>query len=79
MNYLVDEKGYFGEFGGAWIPEMMYSNIDELKRRYLEIIESDSFREEFNSLLKDYAGRPSPLYFASRLSDYYNTSILLKR
>jgi tryptophan synthase beta chain len=79
MNYNVDEKGYYGEFGGAWIPEMMYSNIDELKCHYLAIIESEDFKKEFENLLEDYVGRPSPLYFASRLSDYYNTYIFLKR
>jgi len=79
MNYHVDEKGYYGEFGGSWIPEMMYSNIDELKCHYLEIIESEDFKKEFKNLLEDYAGRPSPLYFASRLSDHYNTNIFLKR
>jgi len=79
MNYDVDEKGYYGEFGGAWIPEMMYSNIDELKCHYLEIIESEDFKKEFKNLLENYVGRPSPLYFASRLSDYYNTNIFLKR
>jgi len=79
MKYQVDNKGYYGEFGGAWIPEMMYTNIDELKRRYLEIIESSEFKNEFDLLLKDYVGRPSPLYFASRLSEYYGTNIYLKR
>ena len=79
MKYQVDEKGYYGEFGGAWIPEMMYTNIDELKRRYLEIIEADDFKNEFNQLLKDYVGRPSPLYFAKRLSEHYKTNIYIKR
>jgi len=79
MNYQVDEKGYYGEFGGAWIPEMMYTNIDELKHRYLEIINSADFKKEFDQLLKDYVGRPSPLYYASRLSDHYGTKIYLKR
>jgi len=79
MKYHVNEKGYYGEFGGAWIPEMMYSNIDELRRNYLKIIESDSFRKEFDDLLRDYAGRPSPLYYASRLSEHYQTNIYLKR
>lgn len=79
MKYQVNDKGYYGEFGGAWIPEMMYTNIDELKRRYLEIIEDDEFRIEFDQLLKDYVGRPSPLYFASRLSEHYGTKIYLKR
>lgn len=79
MKYQVNDKGYYGEFGGAWIPEMMYTNIEELKCRYLEIIESAEFKNEFNKLLKDYVGRPSPLYFASRLSEHYNTKIYLKR
>jgi tryptophan synthase beta chain len=79
MKYNVNEKGYYGEFGGAWIPEMMYANIDELKRRYLQIMESPEFIEEFNRLLKDYVGRPSPLYYAGRLSEHYGTKIYLKR
>lgn len=79
MKYNVNDKGYYGEFGGAWIPEMMHTNIYELKTRYLEIIESQEFQQEFQQLLKDYVGRPSPLYFASRMSEYYNTKIYLKR
>ncbi|MDF1560852.1 MAG: tryptophan synthase subunit beta [Bacteroidales bacterium] len=79
MKYQVNEKGYYGEFGGAWIPEMMYTNIDELKCRYLEIIESEEFKKEFDLLLRDYVGRPSPLYFAGRLSEHYGTNIYLKR
>lgn len=79
MNYQVNEKGYYGEFGGAWIPEMMFANIDELQKRYLEIIENDDFKTEFNSLLKDYVGRPSPLYYASRLSERFGSQIYLKR
>jgi len=79
VNYQVNEKGYYGEFGGAWIPEMMFANIDELQKRYLEIIENDDFKTEFNSLLKDYVGRPSPLYYASRLSERFGSQIYLKR
>ena len=79
MQYQVNKKGYYGEFGGAWIPEMMYANIEELRIRYLEIINSEEFQAEFRLLLKDYVGRPSPLYFASRLSEHYNTRIFLKR
>ena len=79
MKYQVNKKGYYGEFGGAWIPEMMYSNINELKRCYLKIIQSNEFIKEFNQLLKDYVGRPSPLYFAKRLSAHYQTNIYLKR
>ena len=79
MQYTVDEKGYYGEFGGAWIPEMMYANINELKLRYLDIIHEESFRQEFDLLMKDYVGRPSPLYYACRLSDRYQSNIWLKR
>lgn len=79
MKYNVNENGYYGEFGGAWIPEMMYANIDELRCRYLEIIESPEFKKEFDQLLKDYVGRPSPLYFAGRLSEHYGSNIYLKR
>ena len=79
MNYQSNEKGYYGEFGGAWIPEMMYSNIEELKQNYLQILKSPEFKKEFSGLLKDYVGRPSPLYYASRLSEHYQTNICLKR
>jgi tryptophan synthase beta chain len=79
MKYTIDDKGFYGEFGGAFIPEMMYPNIDELQRNYLDILNSTSFQIEFKQLLRDYAGRPSPLYFAKRLSEYYNTKIYLKR
>ncbi len=79
MQYTVDERGYYGEFGGAWIPEMMYTNINELKHRYLEIMEEESFRKEFDELMKDYVGRPSPLYYARRLSEKYGSHIYLKR
>ena len=75
----VDSNGFYGRFGGAFIPEMMYPNIKELENRYREITESREFREEFTGLLRDYVGRPSPLYRAGRLSDYYNTNIFLKR
>jgi tryptophan synthase beta chain len=73
------EQGYYGKFGGAFIPEMLYGNVEELRSRYREILEDPSFREEFDLLLKDYAGRPTPLYFATRLSKKYNTNIYLKR
>src|SRR4029079_3210351 len=74
-----DEFGYYGKFGGAYIPEMLHRNVEELKTRYIEIIYDESFQKEFRELLKDYAGRPTPLYFAKRLSDKYNTKIFLKR
>ena len=74
------DQGYYGEFGGAFIPEMLYGNVEELRSRYLEIHErSVTFRKEFEMLLKDYAGRPTPLYFAERLSEKYGTTIYLKR
>ena len=79
MSYNINEKGYYGEFGGAYIPEMLYPNIEELRQNYIKISEDPSFKEEFNQLLKDYVGRPSPLYFAKRLSEKYNTKIYLKR
>ena len=79
MNYNVDENGYYGEFGGAFIPEMMYPNVKELKDNYIKILNDPDFIDEFRSLLKHYVGRPSPLYFAKRLSAYYNTKIFLKR
>lgn len=79
MNYQVNEKGYYGEFGGAYIPEMMVPNIEELRLKYLEIINSYDFRQEFIDLLKNYVGRPSPLYYAKRLSEKYQSNIYLKR
>lgn len=78
-NYNVNEKGYYGEFGGAYIPEMLYPNVEELRQNYLKIMVEESFQKEFRQLLKDYVGRPTPLYFAKRLSDKYNTKIYLKR
>ena len=79
MTYNINDKGYYGEFGGAYIPEMLYPNVEELRQNYLKIMADPSFKEEFDQLLKDYVGRPSPLYFAKRLSDKYNTKIYLKR
>ena len=79
MTYNINEKGYYGEFGGAYIPEMLYPNVEELRQNYIKIMEEPSFKEEFDQLLKDYVGRPSPLYFAKRLSEKYNTKIYLKR
>jgi tryptophan synthase beta chain len=74
-----DERGYYGRFGGAFIPEMLHRNVEELRMRYLEIIQEPSFQEEYQKLLTDYVGRPTPLYYASRLSKRYNTNIYLKR
>ncbi|AZA58025.1 tryptophan synthase subunit beta [Chryseobacterium shandongense] len=80
MNYKnPDKNGYYGEFGGAFIPEMLYPNVEELQNNYLEIIESESFQREYQDLLKNYVGRATPLYFAKNLSEKYNTKIYLKR
>ncbi len=79
MNYKVDEKGYYGAFGGAYIPEMMYPNIKELREKYLTILDDPDFKKEYLALLRDYAGRPSPLFYASRFSELYKTNIYLKR
>lgn len=79
MKYNVNEKGYYGKFGGAFVPEMLYPNVEELRANYLEIIEAPDFKEQFDQLLKDYVGRPTPLYFASRLSETYGARIYLKR
>ncbi len=79
MKYEVNTKGFYGEFGGAFIPEMMVPNIRELQDEYLKIIGDKDFRKEFRALLRDYAGRPTPLYHSARLSERYNTTIYLKR
>lgn len=74
-----NEWGYYGDFGGAFIPEMLYANVETLRSRYLEIISSTGFQQEYKALLKDYAGRPTPLYEGKRLSELYDTRIYLKR
>lgn len=79
MSYNVNEKGYYGDFGGAFIPEMLYPNVEELRSKYLELTADAEFQAEFDALLKDYVGRPTPLYFAENLSKKYNTKIYLKR
>lgn len=79
MTYNINEKGYYGEFGGAFIPEMLYPNVEDLRQKYLSIMQEPEFQKEFRQLLKDYVGRPSPLYFAKRLSEKYHTKIYLKR
>ncbi|WP_026933693.1 tryptophan synthase subunit beta [Christiangramia echinicola] len=79
MSYQVDEKGYYGEFGGAYIPEMLYPNVEELRSRYLNIMKEESFQKEFKELLKEYVGRPTPLYYAKRFSEKYGTKVYLKR
>jgi len=79
MKYEINEEGYYGAYGGAFIPEMLYPNITELKKCYGEIRKDESFSKELSTLLHDYAGRPSPLYYAQRLSAQYATNIYLKR
>jgi tryptophan synthase beta chain len=78
-SYHVDKNGYYGEFGGAYIPEILYSTVKNLQESYLPIIESESFRKEYLQLLKDYVGRPSPLYYAKRMSQKYGCQLYLKR
>jgi tryptophan synthase beta subunit len=75
----ITDNGYYGRFGGAFIPEMMFKNINELQENYLDIIQSDEFIKEFETLLHDYVGRPTPLYHAKKLSEKYNYNIYLKR
>jgi len=79
MSYNINSKGYYGSFGGAYIPEMLLHNIEELRDNYLKIINDKSFTKEFNELLKNYVGRPSPLYFSKNLSKKYLTKVYLKR
>ncbi len=80
MNlFKVDEQGYYGNYGGAYIPEMLHPNIEQLRENYLDIIGTNEFQQELHVLLRDYVGRPTPLYFAERLSNIYQTKIYLKR
>lgn len=79
MSYHVNMRGYYGRFGGAYIPEMLYPNVEELREKYLGIMDDESFQREFQDLLKNYVGRPTPLYLAGRLSEKYNSTIYLKR
>jgi len=79
MKFQVDQRGYYGQFGGAYIPEMLYPNVEELREKYLDIIYEPGFQAEFNDLLKNYVGRPTPLYLARRLSEKYKAAIYLKR
>ena len=78
-KFNVNKSGYYGEYGGAYIPEILYNNVEELKNNYLQIMESDSFKSEFEELLKNYVGRPTPLYHAKNLSAQFKTTIFLKR
>ena len=79
MNYQVDQEGYYGQFGGAYIPEMLHPNIEELRSKYLDIIYEPGFHAEFSDLLRNYVGRPTPLYLAQRLSEKYRATVYLKR
>lgn len=79
MEFQVDKRGFYGPYGGAYIPEMLHQNIEYLQQNYLDIINSEDFINEMNGLLKDYVGRPTPLYFAKRLSQKYGYKIYLKR
>ena len=78
-SYKVNEEGFYGEFGGAYVPEILYHTVETLKEAYLPIIESEDFKKEYHQLLKDYVGRPSPLYFARRMSEKYGCRLYLKR
>ena len=78
-TYLVNEEGYYGEFGGAYIPEILHRCVEDLKNTYLKVLQSADFKQEFDALLRDYVGRPSPLYLANRLSARYGCRIYLKR
>ena len=75
----VNSEGYYGEFGGAYVPEILHRCVEELQKSYLEVIESESFKREYDELLRNYVGRPSPLYRANRLSEKYGCKIYLKR
>ena len=79
MKYTVDKKGFYGNYGGAFVPEMLFPNLDELEKNYNEIINDPNFKEDYNELLKDYVGRPTPLYFAERMSKKYKCKIYFKR
>ncbi len=79
MQYGVDEQGFYGQFGGAFIPEMLWANVEELRENYLKIMSLPEFQKEYHDLLRDYVGRPTPLFYAERLSNKYGAKIYLKR
>ena len=78
-NFTVNEYGYYGDFGGAFIPEMLYPNVKKLQEQYLQIMYDLAFQQEFQQLLTDYVGRPTPLFLAERLSEKHSVKIYLKR
>ena len=78
-SHNIDTNGYYGEFGGAYVPEILYKTVEDLRRQYLDIIQDESFQREYHQLLRDYVGRPSPLYFARRMSERYGCRLYLKR
>src|SRR5574344_485808 len=78
-SFLVDDKGFYGEFGAAYIPEILYKCVEDLREAYLPVLESEEFQKEYYGLLKDYVGRPSPLYYAKRMSEKYGCKLYLKR
>ncbi len=79
MSFLVNQDGYYGEFGGAYVPEILHKCVEELQSTYLKVLQSEDFKQEFDQLLRDYVGRPSPLYYARRLSEKYGCKLYLKR
>lgn len=78
-KYDVTSEGFYGRFGGAYIPEMLYPNVENLKKVYLEILNSEKFKSQYKQLMKDYVGRPTPLFYAEKLSSIYSTHVFLKR
>lgn len=78
-TFLVDQNGYYGKFGGAYIPEILHKCVEDLRNTYLQVLQSESFKKEYEQLLRDYVGRPSPLYLAKRLSEKYGCKVYLKR
>ena len=77
MKYSANEQGFYGNYGGAYIPEILYKTVEDLKKAYLPIIESEEFKKEYHALLRDYVGRPSPLYLAKRMSEKYGCQLYL--
>ena len=78
-KYQVTPDGNYGRYGGAWVPEMLYPNVERLRREYLKILDSDEFKSQYFGLLRDYVGRPTPLTFAKRISEIFGANIYLKR